>query len=216
MLLEETIHKSKSLVKKTIQSFKSFFFGGYQKLPKSLSFNAFSCGSSKLKDCKADQIYTDFYEEWESQLDEISKKDSKVAITLEEKMKEEENACSGSFTKIPKSPVKTKEEVELKEKEKKKIGSSHLGKGKESNSKKTKAGGHVLAQKMKELEMVDAGDMEQALDIEEAVHYYSRLKSPVYLDIVDKFFLDMYSDFSLPQASAKITSSKRRLGSLRF
>ena len=211
---KKIIHKSKSLVKKTIQNFKSFF-GGYQKLPKSLSFNAFSCGSSKLKNCKADQIYTDFYEEWESQLDEISKKDNKVTITSEEKMKEEENASSGSLTKLSKkSPVKTKEEVGLKEK--KKTGSSQLGKGKESKSKKTNAGGHVLAQKMKELEMVDAGDMEQALDIEEAVHYYSRLRSPVYLDIVDKFFVDMYSDFSLPPASAKITSSKRRLGSFRL
>ncbi|PON34975.1 hypothetical protein PanWU01x14_339860 [Parasponia andersonii] len=214
MLLEESIHKSKSFVKKTIQNFKSFFFGGYQKLPKSFSFNTFSCGSSKLKNCKTDQIYTDFYEEWNSQLDEISKKDNKPAVTLEEQMKEEENASSVSFTKIsPKSPVKTKRVVGLKEK---KIRSSLLGKGKESNSKKANVGGHVLAQKMKELEMVDAGDMEQALDIEEALHYYSRLKSPVYLDIVDKFFLDMYSDFSLPQASAKITSSKRRLGSFRL
>ncbi|PON88461.1 hypothetical protein TorRG33x02_158270 [Trema orientale] len=215
MLLEETIHKSKSFVKKTIQNFKSFFFGGYQKLPKSFSFNTFPCGSSKLKNCKTDKIYTDFYEEWDSQPDEISTKDNKAAVTLEEQMKEEENASSVSFTKIsPKSPVKTKREVGLKEK--KKIGSSLLGKGKESNSKKANVGGHVLAQKMKELEMVDAGDMEQALDIEEALHYYSRLKSPVYLDIVDKFFLDMYSDFSLPQASAKITSSKRRLGSFRL
>ncbi|KAM6556497.1 hypothetical protein CsatB_003516 [Cannabis sativa] len=216
MLLEETIHRSKSLVKKTIQNFKSFFFGGYQKLP---NFNAFSCGSSKMKSCKTDQIYSDFYEEWESHyLDEMmSKKDNNVATTLQEQMKEEDNnACSGSLTKFSqKSPVKTKQELGIKEK-KKKIGSSYLGKGKESNSKKTNTGGHVLAQKMKELEMVDAADMEQALDIEEALHYYSRLKSPVYLDIVDKFFLDMYSDFSVPQTSTKVTSSKRRLGSFRL
>ena len=53
---------------------------------------------------------------------------------------------------------------------------------------------HVLAQKMKAMDMMDAGDLEHVLDIEEALHYYSRLKSPVYLDIVDKFFKDMQSE----------------------
>ncbi|KEH16561.1 hypothetical protein MTR_0147s0020 [Medicago truncatula] len=62
-------------------------------------------------------------------------------------------------------------------------------------------GAHVLAQKMKELDMMDSGDLEHVLDIEEALHYYSRLKSPVYLDIVNRFFIDINSDFTLPQPS---------------
>lgn len=76
---------------------------------------------------------------------------------------------------------------------------------------------NILAKRMKEFEMVDTGDVEQVLDVEEALHYYSRLKSPVYLDIVDKFFLDMYSDFSVPPSSSISTNnSKQRLGSRRL
>ncbi|MED6133934.1 hypothetical protein PIB30_032734 [Stylosanthes scabra] len=79
-----------------------------------------------------------------------------------------------------------------------------------------------LAKKMKELEMMmDTGDVEHVLDIEEALHYYSRLKSPVYLDIVDKFFMDMHTEFnvpsSLPHSSSvrvKRSKSKARFGSL--
>ncbi|XP_010098064.2 uncharacterized protein LOC21408861 [Morus notabilis] len=129
-------------------------------------------------------------------------------------MKEEESACDENYLKLEEqNPVKNKKQGL---KEKKKIGSSRVGKAKEPNSRNTNATGHVLAQKMRELEMIDAGDMEQALDIEEAIHYYSRLKSPVYLDIVDKFFVDMYSELSIPQASAKISNSKRRRGSFRL
>ncbi|PQM35185.1 uncharacterized protein Pyn_22646 [Prunus yedoensis var. nudiflora] len=96
------------------------------------------------------------------------------------------------------------------------MGSSHhLGK-KEVQSSLQSMNGGSLAKRMKEFEMVDTSDVEQVLDVEEALHYYSRLKSPVYVDIVDKFFLDMYSDFSVPPASININNSKRRLGSQRL
>ncbi|KAE9585869.1 hypothetical protein Lalb_Chr24g0395881 [Lupinus albus] len=65
-------------------------------------------------------------------------------------------------------------------------------------------GGKVLAQKMKELEIIKSGDIEHKLDIEEALHYYSRLTSPVYLNIVNKFFMDMNSEFSLLQPYVSI------------
>ncbi|KAJ6415936.1 hypothetical protein OIU84_004680 [Salix udensis] len=70
--------------------------------------------------------------------------------------------------------------------------------------------------KMKELEMMDVSNVEHVLDVEEALHYYSRLKSPVYQDIVDEFFTDMYTEFSVPQAAASINSSKRRIESIRL
>ena len=63
---------------------------------------------------------------------------------------------------------------------------------------------------MKELEMMDTGDVEHELDIEEALHYYSRLKSPVYLDIVDKFFMDMHSEFSVQESSISVKRSKSK------
>jgi len=102
------------------------------------------------------------------------------------------------------------------EEEKKSRGSCELEK---KEWLKMKEGGNELAQKMKELEMMDTGDVEHVLDIEEALHYYSRLTSPVYLDIVDKFFTDMHTEFSVQESSVtavKRSKSKGRLGSIRL
>ncbi|KNA17227.1 hypothetical protein SOVF_082080 [Spinacia oleracea] len=74
---------------------------------------------------------------------------------------------------------------------------------------------YMLAEKMKELEMMDdVGDVDHTLDVEEALHYYSRLTCPEYVDIVNNFFMDMYADFRVPQPSITISSSSRRLGPL--
>ncbi|CAN6885556.1 uncharacterized protein LOC106452126 [Brassica napus] len=48
--------------------------------------------------------------------------------------------------------------------------------------------GDMLAQKMKNLNMVDLRDVEHASDVKEALRCYSSIRSPVYLDIVDNFF----------------------------
>lgn len=61
---------------------------------------------------------------------------------------------------------------------------------------------YVVAQKLKELKMIDNSNEEHMLDVEEILHYYSRLTCPAYLDIVDKFFMEMYSElFSIIQSS---------------
>lgn len=90
------------------------------------------------------------------------------------------------------------------------------GKGKECEGNKKL--GTDLAKKMRELEMMDhVGDMEHLLDVEEALYYYSRLKSPVYIDIVDSFFNGMHKDFPNPSASKMVKkSSTRRFGSIRL
>ncbi|MCD7446869.1 hypothetical protein HAX54_017931 [Datura stramonium] len=67
--------------------------------------------------------------------------------------------------------------------------------------------GEILAQKMKELEMMDEEDLDQMLDIKEVLYYYSHLKCPVYLDIVDRYFTDMYNELSLPQTFINVNSS---------
>ncbi|KAL1199432.1 hypothetical protein V5N11_022964 [Cardamine amara subsp. amara] len=51
----------------------------------------------------------------------------------------------------------------------------------------------TMEKKIKKMYMIETGDIEQTLDVEEALHYYSLLKSPVYINIVDKFFTDLYS-----------------------
>ena len=42
--------------------------------------------------------------------------------------------------------------------------------------------------------MMDIINVDHVLDIE-VLYYYSRLTCPAYLDIVDKFFMDMYAEF---------------------
>lgn len=53
----------------------------------------------------------------------------------------------------------------------------------------------LVAQKLKELEMmVDKGNVEYSLDVEEFLHYYSRLTCPVYLDIMDSFIRQIFAE----------------------
>ncbi|KAJ1393511.1 hypothetical protein SESBI_34874 [Sesbania bispinosa] len=53
----------------------------------------------------------------------------------------------------------------------------------------------MVEKKLRELEMLDMSNVDYVLDIEEVLHYYSRLTCPAYLEIVDKFFMEMYSEF---------------------
>ncbi|KAF2323359.1 hypothetical protein GH714_034834 [Hevea brasiliensis] len=189
MQLRESIQKTKTFFHKTFQNLKSLCFGGYQKLPK-----PFSCATSSTKNHHTDQYYTDFCNEWECDLEKAMKR-KKNGIPLSKELAREEDGCNGSSLKLPTSPLKKKEEGIKEEKSKKRFNSRNQ----EKCSDKKNEGGNALAKKMKELEMIDGSDMEHVLDVEEALHYYSRLKSPVYVDIVDKFFTDMYKQFSVPQ-----------------
>jgi len=54
------------------------------------------------------------------------------------------------------------------------------------------------------------------LDIEEVLQCYTLLNSPVYVDIVDRFFMDMYTEFSIRKPSVSVNSSMRRLGPLKL
>lgn len=74
----------------------------------------------------------------------------------------------------------------------------------------------LIAEKMKELEMADVYNKDHVMDIEEALHYYSLISCPVYQEIVDRFFMEIYSEFLLPQPSASIHNSMRRLHSVRL
>ncbi|XP_038900276.1 uncharacterized protein LOC120087356 [Benincasa hispida] len=210
MLLKETIHKTNNLFHKTLENFKDFFFKGFQKLQKPTSLITFSCSKGKPQQHThpTDRLYIDFYDEWQSTLQKAAKRsvDGGNVMTSKENVKQEDTNVAKQ------SPPRSRQEKVVKEK--KKPGASHLRKGDVKNSS-TRSNG--LVQKMKELEMLDRGDMEQELDIEEAIHYYSRLRSPVYLEIVDKFFMDMHSEISVPEPSTRsVNSSKRRLGSMRL
>ncbi|XP_021903256.1 uncharacterized protein LOC110818629 [Carica papaya] len=53
----------------------------------------------------------------------------------------------------------------------------------------------LVLQKLRELKMIWRSDVDYVLDIEEVLHYYSRLTCPAYLDIIDKFFMEIYPEF---------------------
>ncbi|KAF8393365.1 hypothetical protein HHK36_021608 [Tetracentron sinense] len=218
MLLRNSISHTKKFFRKTLQNFKSFIYGGYQKLPKTPPFNPFSCGGDMnihQSFRELDNFYTDFSNRWESVEDKSKKRNKNKIMSAKQSM--EEDAYEGSFMKFAKwSPVKSK--LEVRREEGKKMRSTHEGGSEgESCSHCVREGrSYLVTQKLKELEMMDANNMDHVLDIEEVLHYYSRLTCPVYVDIVNKFFMEMYSEFLLPQASTANNISWPRLQSMRF
>ncbi|GMI91831.1 hypothetical protein HRI_002852400 [Hibiscus trionum] len=218
MLVMESIQKAKNLFRKSVDNLKSLLSVGYQKLSKPTLPDPFSCSGCSRKKDRKDRSFADISYNWEVGLEESEMRtnDAIIAMSLKEQMRDEDE-CNGSLMNFSDmSPEKKIMETGGKEGGKK-VRSSKPSKGEEQYYyKRNGDGSYALAQKLKELEMMDVGDMEHELDVEEALHYYSRLKSPVYLSIVDRFFMDMYSEFSLPQASASISSSKRRFRSIRL
>jgi chromosome transmission fidelity protein 1 len=165
----------------------------------------------------SDQFYNEFYDLLQSDLSKMKMvgNNNNINISKSKEPAMEDAARNGNFMCFAKqSPQKRTYDVTEKAKMMNYSSSSQsqLMK-KEDNANK---GAHVLAQKMKELDMMDSGDLEHVLDIEEALHYYSRLKSPVYVDIVDKFFKDINSEFIAPQPSVSFKSSKERLGPIQL
>ncbi|WOH03563.1 hypothetical protein DCAR_0622962 [Daucus carota subsp. sativus] len=109
--------------------------------------------------------------------------------------------------------VKTIQEVKIKEEEKparvnEKIRGGFVGQNARERS-------YILAKKIKELEMLDAYNMDHVFDVQEVLHHYSHLTSPVYLDIVDKFFINMYPDFYLPLPPVHVNKLMRRLNTVK-
>uniref|UniRef100_A0A5B7BJ96 OVATE domain-containing protein n=1 Tax=Davidia involucrata TaxID=16924 RepID=A0A5B7BJ96_DAVIN len=196
MLLRKTIQQTKIFFHKTIQGVKSFLYGGYHMLPKAPPLKPFSSNNSNPEMQQLDQFYRDFSEQWECDHDKVMMGKKKNAMSAKELMKEEH--------------IFVKNKHEKRGKEEKKVGSFHEVRSGEPCSQSANGGGYLLAQKMKELEMMNMTDADHVLDIEEVLHHYSCLTSPVYLDIVDKFFMDMYSEFSLPQPSLSVNNSMRR------
>ncbi|THF98979.1 hypothetical protein TEA_022301 [Camellia sinensis var. sinensis] len=130
------------------------------------------------------QFNRDFSKQWQSDNDKAMKS---------KELMNKANTTSGSFTKFEDGNA-LKRECKVKENEEKKIGSIGQSRRQEACSQigNGGGGGYMLAEKIRELEMMDMNDVDHVLDIEEVLHNYSRLTCPVYLDIVDNFFVDMY------------------------
>ncbi|GMP59895.1 hypothetical protein CsSME_00022981 [Camellia sinensis var. sinensis] len=214
MMLRASISNTKKFFQKTLKSFKSFLSSDYQRLPKSPPFNPFPTQSNQ----ELDKFYIDFTDRWDSDNDKAKAKKRKKKKEKEMNLpraNSEKEVFSGSLTKIAKSGSKKNREEEMVEEKDKNKRLVCEGKRKEeyltscSNGKK-EVRTCLVAQKIKELEMVDKSNIEHVLDIEEVLHYYSRLTCPAYVDIVDKFFMDMYAELSSLQAMAHDTQIQGR------
>uniref|UniRef100_A0A7N0V6J4 Uncharacterized protein n=1 Tax=Kalanchoe fedtschenkoi TaxID=63787 RepID=A0A7N0V6J4_KALFE len=66
----------------------------------------------------------------------------------------------------------------------------------DTGGRKEKGVDCLVLEKLKEMKSVDERNSEHLMDVEEVIFYYSLITSQTYLDIVNKFFVDLYIEFS--------------------
>ncbi|WCJ42466.1 hypothetical protein M5689_023274 [Euphorbia peplus] len=172
MLLRSPISTTKKLFKKTLHTFKSLFSSSsYHRIPKtSPKTNQNIPFSSDMINNRPDldNFYSDFNDRWPD-------KKTKKRITPP-------TLLANKNGKLGERSYEGRDNYEKRWKD---DGS------KCNNMERRRV---EVQEKLKEIEKMDMSNVEHVLDIEEVVHYYSRLTCPAYLDIVDKFFMDMYSE----------------------
>lgn len=213
MLLRNSLSNTRKFFQRTLKSFKSFISGGdYQKLPKTPNpfVNPYSNASGSTvypppsKDL--DQFYADFTDRWDSNNGNHHKakkggKDRAATFmdTVQEKASHEENPPTKLSLSKPTTPSKNDHRERREFPGKKMVRSSSSYDKRREGSSRSKsvreARSGLIAQKLKELEKMDMSNIDHVLDIEEVLHYYSLLTCPAYVEIVDKFFTEMYSEF---------------------
>lgn len=214
MLLRSSLSNTRKFFHRTLESFKSFLScGNYQKLPKTPSpfvnpYNHANGGSEYPPPSKdLDRFYTDFTDRWDSDKGNHHTakkrgKDRAAAMfmdTLQENVTREENPPTKFSMSKPTPPSKNdhRERREWPGKKMVRSSSSHDRRREGSSCSKSvrEARSGLIAQKLKELEKMDMSNIDHVLDIEEVLHYYSLLTCPAYVEIVDKFFTEMYGEF---------------------
>lgn len=215
-MLRNSISNTKRFFQKTLGNLKNLFASGsYQKLPKSPvlynnnPFNPYNTSmststsalvhdmnihsTSSYKDL--DKLYNDFTDQWDSKRQSNHKKlviSSPAKQDRKEVQRRDHEACDD---------LNNNAVVMKRVEENKSTFSSEL---------KEARRGCLVAEKLKELEMLDISNVDHVLDVQEVFHYYSRLTCPAYLEIVDRFFMEMCAEFFGP-ASTPTRSKKSRL-----
>ncbi|XP_045822533.1 uncharacterized protein LOC123915455 [Trifolium pratense] len=207
MLLRTSISKYKKFFQKTLNNFKSLFSPSYQKIPKTPLHDQSSYN-------ELDKFYSDFTEKWDSEKGK-SKKRSKNKVMLSSSTKQVEEEAR---TKLhDEGLVSLNNELQKREKfEEQKIKKSLIHqRGNKQDSSSMLNSKRVVEKKLKELEMLEMSNVDYILDIEEVLHYYSRLTCPLYIEIVDKFFMEMYSEFfGCPETPASVNSKLQKMRSV--
>ncbi|KAK5817144.1 uncharacterized protein LOC108487956 [Gossypium arboreum] len=189
MLLRNSISNTKNFFRKTLQSFKSFFTGcGNETKP----YQKLPKASPYYQD-DLEKFYTEFTRRWDATADKGSK--------AKKKNKKKKRTMSLSSTQFT---TQRRED----------IGESNVEKKQELQGY-TFSKESSVAQKLKEIEMMDVSNVDHVLDVEEVLHYYSRLTCPAYVDIVDKFFMDLCGEFFGPIGSPASVGSRPKFGSVR-
>ncbi|CAK7334982.1 unnamed protein product [Dovyalis caffra] len=241
MLLRNSISSTKKFFQKTVQSFKSFFSSDhYQKLPKDPThdgtYSSFTVGvdmkaqTNFINNKDLENFYNDFPNRWDDADKEKSKRDKKKTISAPSSSstkQERDHDLNSSFLKFSKATAAknyqylrrrdqdyTYDDPKYEMKSAYARKTSQLDDNSSSRHITSEGRSFLVAQKLKELEMMDVSNVEHVLDIEEVLHYYSRLTCPAYLDIVDKFFMNMYAEFFAPPVSPRSVNSRPRLRSV--
>lgn len=180
MLLRITYFNTKRFFKSSIESFKSYFPRGYQRLPKTPPCNPFSCTGSRSGVIPYTNHFNRHYKEPNN--NNTTNNHANVSNTSKE---------PSSILELNElNLIINHNEVDSKKQENNKIDS---GNKHEKNHDQGESSKCLVTRKLKELEMMDGNNLDLVHDIEEVLHYYSRLTCPVYRDIIEKFFVDLYS-----------------------
>ncbi|KAK1265661.1 hypothetical protein QJS04_geneDACA014973 [Acorus gramineus] len=183
MLLRKSINEAKKLIRKTIKSFQDMFFcSDYERLPDSppppdtISFSPWrgnKCRQNSFHD------YHDIYDEFRDQQRTTNIKDNNKQLP-----NIEGHACHGRpcFAQTKQHEVARK------------VSGSTRDVQLISPNQESQSCISVIERLEELLERVDARDVEQASDIEEAICYYTRISCPLYVNIVHRFFMDTCPD----------------------
>ncbi|KAK9071960.1 hypothetical protein SSX86_008391 [Deinandra increscens subsp. villosa] len=156
--------RTKHFFKKSIETFKSYFKEGYEKLPKTPSYNG-NCNPG----FSLENVYSEFIDEWEAT--------ERVMISPYEKnasnLKYKKPLMMRGFHEVDEAKEQKQEDTSSREREKMRF---------------------LVTKRLKELEILDRNNVDHVLDIQEILHFYSRLTCPTYCEIVENFFTEMYAE----------------------
>ncbi|XP_062087029.1 uncharacterized protein LOC133793757 [Humulus lupulus] len=179
LFMRKSLSSTKKFFHRTFGSLKCLFTGGsYEKLPKSPPCNLFSGNSTAATTAAATSVL-----QWDA-----------ASCT-----KRREKKSDGDDHHIISTATTTTRSANCPVEQKKNDQAYPRKVMMMSNNKKlgdycSKNKYCLVEEKLKELEMLDVSNVDHVLDIEEVLHYYSRLTCPAYLEIIDKFFVDMFAE----------------------
>ncbi|KAI3701458.1 hypothetical protein L6452_26550 [Arctium lappa] len=164
--------KTKKFFKRSFQTVKSYFSEGYQRLPRTPSYN--SCHRTSFR---LENIYSEF-------IDQLEVVDRIMATTWEknaDSLKNKKPSLLIDHQEVNRRKQQKHEEMSSRERDEKRC---------------------LMTRRLKELEIADRDNVDHVLDIQEIMHCYSLLTCPAYCEMVEKFLSEMYSEIFNPRRTS--------------